>query len=84
VAPNGHAAVVAECPLLMDERTKLRRGPRSEFDPNATSTRRGPSHPAYDGYFDSAPPPIPAGSGCVISSRIGMGISVAGPRRGER
>jgi len=44
----------------------------------------GPSHPAYDGYFDSAPPLIPAGSGCVISSRIAMGISVAGPRRGER
>jgi hypothetical protein len=22
---------------------------------------------------------VPAGSGCVISSRIGMGISVAGP-----
>jgi hypothetical protein len=51
----------------------------SGFDPNATSTRRGPSHPAYDGHFDLAPPPIPAGSGCVISSRIGMGISVAGP-----
>src|SRR5258708_34993488 len=51
----------------------------SPFDPNATSTRRGPSHPAYDGHFDLAPPPIPAGSGCVISSRIGMGISVAGP-----
>src|SRR5258708_39070093 len=44
----------------------------SGFDPNATSTRRGPSHPAYDGHFDLAPPPIPAGSGCVISSRIGM------------
>jgi hypothetical protein len=28
----------------------------------ATSTRRGPSHPAYDGHFDLAPPPIPAGS----------------------
>ena len=56
----------------------------SGFDPNATSTRRGPSHPAYDGHFDLAPPPIPAGSGCVISSRIGMGISVAGLRRGER
>ena len=25
-------------------------------DPNATSTRRGPSHPAYDGHFDLAPP----------------------------
>ena len=32
-----HAAVVAACPLLRDERTKLRRGPRSEFDPKATS-----------------------------------------------
>jgi hypothetical protein len=27
----GHAAAFAECPLLRDERTKLRRGPRSEF-----------------------------------------------------
>ena len=32
----GHAAVFAECPLLRDERTKLRRGPRSEFDPKET------------------------------------------------
>jgi hypothetical protein len=47
----------------------------SHLDPNATSTRRGLSHPAYDGHFDLAP----FGSGCVISSRIGMGISVAGP-----
>ena len=25
-------------------------------DPNATSTRPGPSHPAYGGHFDLAPP----------------------------
>jgi hypothetical protein len=31
----GHGAVVAECLLLRDERTKPRRGPRSEFGPNA-------------------------------------------------
>ena len=36
------------------------------------------AHPAYDGHFDSTSP-IPAGSGCVISPRIGMGISVAEP-----
>ena len=35
----GDAAVVAECPLLRDERTKLRRGPRSEFDPDVWSGR---------------------------------------------
>src|SRR6476660_8745674 len=64
-------------PLLRVRRTCRAGRNTSDFDPNATSTRRGPSHPAYDGYFDLAPPPIPAGSGCVISSRIGMGISVA-------
>src|ERR1700716_1547771 len=35
----GHAAVVAECPLLRDELTKLRRGLRSEFDPTPCMTR---------------------------------------------
>jgi hypothetical protein len=33
----------------------------------------------YDGHFDLAAPLIPAGSGCVISSGIGMGFSVVGP-----
>src|ERR1700733_1231305 len=33
LAPNGHDAAAPACPLLRDERTKLRRGPRSEFDP---------------------------------------------------
>jgi hypothetical protein len=36
----GHAAVVAECPLLRC-RTKLRRWPRSEFDPSETSRAAG-------------------------------------------
>jgi hypothetical protein len=36
VALFGHAALVAECPLLKDERTKLRRGPRPEFEPTRT------------------------------------------------
>jgi hypothetical protein len=39
VAPNGPAAVVPACLLSGDERTKLRRGPRSEIDPNETSDR---------------------------------------------
>jgi hypothetical protein len=33
----GHAALVAACLLLGDERTSLRRGPRSGFDPQRTS-----------------------------------------------
>ena len=37
LAPNGHAAAVAACLLLSDERTWLGRGPRSEFDPKQRS-----------------------------------------------
>jgi hypothetical protein len=36
VAPTGHAAAVAACPLLRDERICLRRGPRSEIEPKPT------------------------------------------------
>jgi hypothetical protein len=32
---------------------------RAAFDPNATSTRRGPSHPAYDGSFRFSTSPHP-------------------------
>jgi len=35
--PKWHANAVAACPLLRDERTKLRRGPMSEFDPERTN-----------------------------------------------
>ena len=34
LAPNGPPAAVAALLLLGDERTQLRHGPRSEFDPN--------------------------------------------------
>src|SRR5258706_13842210 len=38
LAQNGHAAVVAACPLLRDERTWPRRDPRSVVDPTEAST----------------------------------------------
>jgi hypothetical protein len=37
LAPNGHAEVVAACPLLRDERTWLDRGSKSENDPQRKS-----------------------------------------------
>ncbi len=33
--PSGHAGAVSTCPLLRDERTCLRRDPRSVDDPEA-------------------------------------------------
>jgi len=36
LAPNGHAEAMDTCPLLGDERTSLRRWPRSEIDPFRT------------------------------------------------
>ena len=40
--PNGPAAAVTACPLLRDERIKLRCSPRSKFDPKRSF---GAGHP---------------------------------------
>ena len=62
--PHANRRATSDLSPLSGEERKSNFGVvRSVDDPNATSTRRGPSHPAYDGHFDLAPPPIPAGSG---------------------
>jgi hypothetical protein len=51
------------------------------IDPNATSTRRGPLHPACDGHFDLAPPPSLPDRAAL--SRRGSAWAFLGLQRGR-
>jgi hypothetical protein len=83
LARNGHAAVIATCPLLRDEQTELGSVPRSAYDPKRMFSETGDDH-LWPAWRDSAL------SGLLRAQLTGGAVQLVspvarpGPRRPDR